>query len=129
MVIAMWCADALKCFSAITAAHEIYIRAIDRVFIFRINKNFGIIPGPLADIVIITLKRPCFSAISTHKKATFGIFNNGVNFICVGRGNSNTCYTPYTFRETFLLGQCRPCYAAICTFPDATALTAAFEAV
>ena len=51
-------AERLEGLATVATPHEVDIGAIDRLFVDRINEDLGVIPGPLADIIIIGLERP-----------------------------------------------------------------------
>ena len=101
----------LKGFPSIDRFGRPRIQNINGIFVNRIGKHMGVIPGALVKPAIIVNQRPILAAVLRPVKPALFVLglNDGVNPVRVGR-NGNPGFTNQ-FRQTFIY--CLPGIAAI----------------
>src|SRR5580704_3134185 len=103
MIIAVRRVHRRECFSAVVRAIGRRVQDIDDIGGFRIGENVRVIPGPLAEAVIVGEQLPGFSAIVRAEDAAFFGLNHGPHAVGIGTGNRDADASLDAFGEAVLL--------------------------
>src|SRR5579883_156935 len=129
MIVAVRGTDRLKRAAAIGRPEEIHVEEIDRVLIFWIGEDVGVVPGSLPNFVRGIDANPGVAAVVGPERSPFGRFDQRVDALRIGGRDRHADASERSFGHAGPGRKIRPGFAAVGRFPESASGSAAFKRI